>query len=85
MEDWKGWRGDKPEPLSGCLLSEAGGAPASQSVGLQMEPGCALCEMAPTPEESRAKPSSPSHQITHSHVFGEGADRHSGRSSLPLQ
>lgn len=39
-EDWKGCREDKLEPVSVCLLSEAGGAPASRSLGLQRKPEC---------------------------------------------
>lgn len=49
--------------------------------GLQMKPESAFCEMAPTPKDSWAKPTSLSYQITHSRAFGEEADRHSSSST----
>ncbi len=84
--DWngrlEGWGGDKLEPLCGCVLSGAGGAPESK-LGRQMKPGCELCEMVPTSKDSWAKQTSQRYQITHFHQFGEEADRHGISSTTP--
>lgn len=83
MEDWKvGEEINWSHYVAVCYLGWT--SSRETEFGLQMKPESELCEMTPTPKDFWAKQTSQSYQITHSHPFGEEAERHNEYNAMLL-